>query len=173
LTQWPLVFITGPRSLFYSEPDAADLQKYIEAHGYPLRKLILSFRNKKARQFNFSNWLQLNKNQAFHFVMAVETYLEFKELLTLFVSNSNSTLTLVQASPLELNPPCHHFKVPPLEDSQIPVIYKAHQLFCRLFQSFSVNYENTLSLKNDLQYDRFLDHCIELAENDYTHTVQK
>lgn len=177
LTRFPLVFLSGPRSLFSPFKMAHGLQDFIAAHGYVVVPLALPFRDSIQRQQALSRWLNEKKSQNFHFVMAAPTWFEFQNQLTsrLNVITLESTLTLICSDPDSFNlnelpsvkDKIHIFNPESEFETSPPFNYQLHQWFCRCLGCPAVTYSQTLLKADKLIYDRFLDHCIELAENDY------
>lgn len=150
MTKYPLVFITGIRSLFFYEKLGGDLQDYIAAHGYVVLNPVLPFRSRKLRELSLKKWLSSEKNKRFHFILSQDTYQEFKAVFNQY-TDSSFTIT-------------DHFNKP--LSTYEPLYFKLHRLFCRLQGYRPGTYSSTLSNKTTEFYERFLDHCIELAENE-------
>lgn len=155
LTKAPLVFVPGQRSLFHFQKMAAPLQEYLQAHGYQVLSVPLPFRSAHLRRIAFSRWLQQNPGKPMHFIWGRETSIEFKDQISF---PSYSTFTNIGES----------FKPSSIANWRVPISFRLHQLFCQLMGAKSNQYENTLSIKNDLDFDRFLDHCVQLAEDEIT-----
>ena len=150
MTKHPLVFLTGTRSLFFYEKLGPDLQDFIAAHGYVVLSPVLPFRSPELRRQTFLTWLAWQKEQkitGFHFILSEATQKEFNEI---FRGYPNCTFTLTQ------------FKSTLTE----PLSYKLHRLFCAAVGALSDPYCETLPDKSTAFYDRFLDRCVELAENE-------
>lgn len=155
LTKAPICFITGPRSIFHFKEIGSELQEFLYAHGYLIRKIPLPFRNPQQRRQVFQRWLDQNRSQNFHFVMSQQTWNEFQnELQTL----KKSTYTILG----------ENFEVPLKTKWQIPLTYKLHQIFCFLDRVQAEPFEQTIPNDSYAIYNRFLDHFINLAENEYT-----
>ena len=83
LTRWPLVFVTGPRSLFYFSTYWNLYTVFLAEHGYEVFTLHLPWSNPQDRKARFEEFL---KNQEiaqkhFHFFMDAPTFAEFRDLL--------------------------------------------------------------------------------------------
>lgn len=179
LTRSPLVFVSGPRSLFSPEPMAAELRQFIQAHGYQVAPLWMPFRSDQQRRKTVQQWLQQNQTKSFHFFMADQTWLELQPVfercwhphstLNLIRQPSDIPASLTLHTRLE-KMPLTYFEVP---RSVPPLRYRLHTLFCALMNSRAVHFEQTLLQKNRALYDRFLDHCIELAENEYKDSTSR
>lgn len=168
LTRSPLVFISGPRSLLSPQKMGTFLQDYLQAHGYQVLSPWMPFRSKKHRKMALLNWLEKNKAKNFHFVMAEETWLELSDVIGTFF-HPHSTVTLVN---LKSDPPLQFFLTTTLQyfksdPTQAPLFYRLHTVFSAFMGAQALPYAQTLLEKNKAVYDRFLDHCIQLAENEY------
>lgn len=168
LTRSPLVFVSGPRSLFSPNKMGSDLQDFILAHGYQMTSPWLPFRGKPQRTAALSLWLEKNKSKSFHFFMAENTWKEMQPVLekTLHPFSTLNIINIKADTPRSRieNAKLSSFDVKPLEPS---LTYRLHQFFCRIMGSQAIPYEQTLLVKDPTLYDRFLDRCIELAENEY------
>lgn len=109
----------------------------------------MPFRGSKIRKKNLNQWLQKQPQKRFHFILGEQSYSELSEILTAY---SDSSLTLLPG----------RFK----NSLTSPVTYKLHQLLCGLYGEQAHPFEQTLPDRSLSFFDRFLDHCIELAEND-------
>lgn len=147
MTKHPLVFLTGIRSLFFYEKLGADLQDFIAAHGYVVKSPVLPFRSSELRQKTLLAWLTEQNEQHFHFVLSEATQKEFREI---FKSYPNCTFTLTRFN----------------TTSKEPLAYKFHRFFCAAVGVSADPYNDTLPDKSTAFYDRFLDRCVELAENE-------
>lgn len=81
LTRWPVVFVTGPRSLFYFSRYWNLYPVYLAEHGYEVFTVHLPWHSSPARRRRFKEFLQAHKNKKYHFVMDSVTLLEMKDLL--------------------------------------------------------------------------------------------
>jgi hypothetical protein len=168
LTRSPLAFISGPRSLFAPQKMATDLQEFVQAHGYQTESPWLPFRSTSQRKAFLHDWLLKNKSRSFHFFMAADTWNELQMILeenfhpfsTITIINRKENTSRSHLENVEL----HSFAV---EECSSPILYQLHQLFCKVMGTNALNYEETLLAKDPTLYDRFLDHCIDLAENEY------
>lgn len=153
LTKYPLVFLTGIRSLFFYEKLGGPLQDFIAAHGYAVLSPALPFRSKNLRKAYLQHWFKQQESKQFHFILSEKTFDEFRDILKDYPASS-FTVTSRDLGRYELNSP------------KEPFSYKLHKLFCRAFGAKADFYSQTLQDKSPEFYDRFLDHCIELAENE-------
>jgi len=157
------VFITGVRSLFFYEKLGEQLQNFIKAHGYCVESPPLPFRSKGLRNQHLNHWLTQQTPQGlhvsgplrFHFVMSENTYQEFTPL---FRNYQSSTFTLISKNQTQ-------FKIK-IKNVRPPLSYLLHRFFCMALGVKSDPYNDTLQDKSTEFYQRFLDHCIELAENE-------
>lgn len=153
LTKYPLVFISGVRSLFYYDKLGPDLQDYIAAHGYQVLSPVMPFRSQNLRRRYLQYWLENQNGKRFHFVLSSKTHLEFKDLLEKYEnSNSSSTFSLSSEFADSTKP--------------APLHYQLHRLFCLGLGIKTESYSDGLPGTDKLFLDRFLDHCIDLAENE-------
>ena len=87
LTKYPIVFLTGIRSIFFYEKLGGFLQDFVAAHGYKVLSPILSFRSKKNRKSQLILWLKqpesnLNfQHKKFHFILSQNTFEEFYDII--------------------------------------------------------------------------------------------
>lgn len=151
MTKHPLVFLAGVRSIFFHESLGKELQDYIAAHGYVVLAPPLPFRSRALRHKALLNWLTAQKTDRFHFVLAAATKDEFWNLLKNYPFSSFT----VASTDLK-----GHSSAPE------PLSYKLHRLFCRVLGTRADDYSTTLPDKSTEFFDRFLDRCIELAENE-------
>ncbi len=147
MTKHPLVFLTGIRSLFYYEKLGAELQDFIAAHGYVVKSPVLPFRSPTLRKQALRAWLAQQSGQHFHFVLSTATRNEFAEI---FRSYPNSTFSLSVCN----------------STLKEPLNYKLHRLFCYASGISADPFNDTFPDKSAAFYDRFLDRCVELAENE-------
>lgn len=151
MTKYPLVFVSAPRSLFYHEKLGGQLQDFIEAHGYVVHSPAMPFRSKPLRQRYLQQWLLKQKDIGFHFILAEDTYQELKDILPETHFNTFTRLPTVLLGNEVLTE---------------PLFYKCHRLFCLLFGTKVPPYSQVLLDRRLEFYDRFLDHCVDLAENE-------
>lgn len=154
LTRKPLVFVNGPRSLFYYEKLGGFLQDYVGAHGYQLMAPVLPFRG-PSRALAFKNWLAHQPQKKFHFVASSKTAEELHDFLT---ADPDSTMTLLD----------DFVRNAPAAERPKPTIrYRFHQIFSRINGCEADPYfDSGWAERNAALYNRFLDRCVELAEND-------
>lgn len=83
LTRWPLLFVTGPRSLFYFSKYWNIYTVFLAEHGYEVFTLHLPWKNAEQRKERFRQFLeQQEKTQRrFHLVLDAPTMEEFSDLL--------------------------------------------------------------------------------------------
>ncbi len=151
LTKYPIVFITGPRSLFYYKKLGTGLQDYIAAHGYQVLAPQLPFRGEIRRQV-LEPWLKKFHSPVFHFVLGEKTKEEFAEILRLY---PGSTFTMTETFNDSFDEKLHK-----------PLSYIFHEWFCRIYGVKTEAYKAVFPDNNVLLRERFLDRCVELAENE-------
>lgn len=83
LTRWPLLFITGPRSIFYFSSYWNIYTSFLAEHGYEVFTLNLPWNNTELRHKRFQFFLdQQEKNKRhFHLVLDRPTFEELKDIL--------------------------------------------------------------------------------------------
>lgn len=83
LTRWPLLFLTGPRSMFYFSTYWNLYTPYLAEHGYEVFTLHLPWNNPRLRQERFEYFLnqQESLNRKFHLVLDTPTFMEFQDIL--------------------------------------------------------------------------------------------
>jgi hypothetical protein len=150
MTKRPLVFITGPRSLFFYEKLGGSLQDFVAAHGYQTLNPVLPFRG-PMRKIALARFLESQGGGAFHFVLSRQSFDEFREIIA---TNSDSTFTFTEDFKSET------------KSLRVPLSYQLHRLFCRFNGTRADSYAGVFPDKNVALYERFLDRCIELAENE-------
>jgi len=149
------------RSLFFYEKLGGQLQDYIKAHGYTVECPPMPFRAKPQRLHSLARWLKqqssvqfsVQSSVQFHFILSEQTHHEFKSL---FENHQHSTFTIISRA----------FDKFSTKEARAPLSYRLHRLFCAALSVRTDDYHNTLPSKNPEFYERFLDHCIELAENE-------
>jgi len=155
LTRYPLVFITGFRSLFYYKRLCPELQDFLIAHGYRVLSPAMPFRNVTHRQRDLLDWLRSQPEAQFHFVLTEETAAELASVIKEFPA-STSTLIPGKFRYLFQN-----------HSQRIPLRYQIHSAYCRLQSLPTAPYLELNPEASEEFFQRFLDHCIELAENDH------
>lgn len=151
LTKYPIVFITGPRSLFFYKNLSVGLQDYIAAHGYQVLSPQLPFRG-ELRKLALEPWLKKFHSPIFHFVVGEKTKSEFSEI---FSQYPGSTFTLTDSFVDSFS-----------EKLSTPISYNFHKWFCGFYGVDTEAFKATFPDNNVLLRERFLDRCIELAENE-------
>lgn len=167
ITPSELIFVPGPRSLFFYKNPFGLLPEFLYEHGYRTQVLSLPFRNHTLRMYALKNWLNTHTEHTYHFIVDQITYQEFEPLL-----NQAQILTLtiltddqeVDAKSSE-NQKSFIFKVPRSRSTK-PLYYKLHELFNLAYRTKTSSFDTTFSTFNRTNYDRFLDHCVKLAENE-------
>lgn len=155
LTKYPLVFLTGPRSLFHYEKLGGDLQDFIAAHGYQVLSPVLPFRSRPLRRLQLGHWLRHQTGRRFHFILGENSLREFGDILAQYPESSHTVI------PRDLVPWGRQ------KAAREPLRYRLHRLFCSVMGIPADPFAQTLAADQSRAfYDRFLDHCIELAENE-------
>src|SRR5437868_1880579 len=74
ITPSRLMFIPGPRSLFFYRKPFGLLPQFLYEHGYSTQVLSLPFRGPGNRKIALRKWLQTHTQHTYHFVMDEITY---------------------------------------------------------------------------------------------------
>ena len=153
LTRYPIVFINPPRSLFWHEKLGGWYQDLLTEHGYQVYCPPMAFRDRNLRFKSLENWLKQQKGSRFHFVLTRTSLEEFKAI---FDKLSESTFTFSD----DFNPT-------PSTRISNSFQYLLHRWFCSLDSVKIPDYSAVFPVKTRTEFDRLLDRCIELAENDH------
>ncbi|WP_374028861.1 hypothetical protein [Bdellovibrio bacteriovorus] len=83
LTRWPLLFVTGPRSIFYFSSYWNLYTSFLAEHGYEVFTLHLPWKDSEERRERVAHFLdQQEKHQRrFHLFVDTPTLTELKDLL--------------------------------------------------------------------------------------------
>lgn len=81
LTRWPVVFVTGPRSLFYFRRYWNLYPIYLAEHGYEVFTVHLPWLSFSKRRKKMQAFLKLHQNKKYHFVMDSISAHEMHDLL--------------------------------------------------------------------------------------------
>lgn len=158
LTKSPLVFVPGPRSLFHYQNSYGMLPRFLFEHGYVTSTLSLPFRGSNARKAAFKKWLSLSAGKL-HLIMDQLVYDELKAELS---TQRIQSITVISSIESELS--CETFKI--TEKPLTTANYALHRILNWVLQTETPPFERTFLRFNQLTYDRFLDHCVKLAENE-------
>jgi hypothetical protein len=177
ITPSELIFVPGPRSLFFYKSVFGQLPEYLYEHGYRTQVLNLPFRNKNLRQIVFKKWIANHADQSFHLILNELTYDEFEPLLdhpfirslTIITEDENLDVKSLpdQKSFLFLIP--NRKKAERLRAERLhaePLHYLLHRLLNLFYRTKTSPYSVTFSNFDPKTYDRFLDHSVKLAENE-------
>lgn len=106
LTRYPIIFVSGTRSLFYFLRYWNIYPVYLAEHGYEVYNLALPWRNSRGRFASLLRFLEDRSQQGekFHFVVDAPTAEEFRDLLTNQFSCLRS-LTVLPYVPAKYAPP--------------------------------------------------------------------
>ncbi|KYG64904.1 hypothetical protein AZI86_11945 [Bdellovibrio bacteriovorus] len=171
LTRWPVVFVTGPRSLFYFRRYWNLYPIFLAEHGYEVFTVHLPWRSSAARRKYMQAFLEKHKNKKYHFVMDSITAHEMQDL---FVGTSTAT-SVTELLNAGATTKLHGFQFQPLEMTvckQAPGIllkfsFWLHQKLIENPQSPTLD---TLGALEDSTFDNsrlLLSHMQKLAEEDY------
>ncbi len=155
LTKYPVIFITGTRSLFHAKPLAEpDLLHFLREHGYLVYCPPMAFRSKAGRSDMLKNWLEQLQAKKIHLILSHNTYSEFKHIWPQFNIESTTFVTHIPKIQIHLT-------------TTMSLKYKLHELFLSLFKTNTCSSKEAFSLQKTPQlYDAVLDHLINLAENE-------
>lgn len=81
LTRAPLVFLTGPRSVFYFRKYWNAYPEILAEHGYEVFTLHLPWRDSSARRFRLEEFLKAHQGLRYHFICDSWTHQEMKAKL--------------------------------------------------------------------------------------------
>lgn len=95
LTRWPLLFVTGPRSLFYFKTYWNSYPAFLAEHGYEVFTLHLPWNNPQQRLERFQHFLEQQEEHGrhFHLIMDNATFSEFEPFLRAQRSSTLRSLT--------------------------------------------------------------------------------
>lgn len=84
LTRWPILFITGRRSLFYFSKYWNHYPSFLAEHGYEVFTLHLPWNKKEQRLKRMADFFKMRSEEGrrFHLVMDSETMDELRKLLS-------------------------------------------------------------------------------------------
>lgn len=80
LTKWPILFVSGKRSLFYFSSYWNVYPEFLTEHGYEVYHLNLPWYNSEKRLQLFDQFLSKQQNRKFHFIVDDMTRKEFAQL---------------------------------------------------------------------------------------------
>lgn len=83
LTRWPILFITGHRSIFYFSSYWNIYTSFLAEHGYEVYTLHLPWNNNRLRRERFKLFLdeQEKQQRIFHIVVDMATFEELKDII--------------------------------------------------------------------------------------------
>ena len=169
MTKSPLVLVPGPRSLLFYKKPFGLLPEFLFEHGYQTLVLPVPFSNKLRRQLAFRNWLAANPSQTFHLILDESTYHEYSDFFTQPQILSLTVIAVSAGNPGNSLKKATYFLTPTdlFQQLMTPIGYRVHQIFCWLRGLPVTNFAQTFSNSSRETLDRFLDHCIKLAENEF------
>lgn len=119
LTRWPLLFVTGPRSIFYFSKYWNIYTSYLAEHGYEVFTLHLPWNSLPERQQKFNEFLknQESLGRKFHLFMDTPGFHDLEDLLRQRHSGSVLSLTEIgdEESPAPLGGGLSAFPIPKAE----------------------------------------------------------
>lgn len=162
LTRRPLVFLTGPRSLFYYQKPWQSVFYYLSEHGYKVQVIKLPFRKTADRIKYLKKILGLISK---HHIFCDSC--SFNELFSVLSGLNQSSLTVMSK-----NKNSHKLDHSPyflnVDYKSTDLTYKIHELYLK-FLNLTAPPPCELMINPPLAYlDQLLDHCVRLAELDFT-----
>lgn len=183
LTRYPLVFVTGKRSLFYFLSYWNQLPSLLQAHGYETFTLPLPWKNKTSRILALDQFLesQAKSGRKFHLIFDSSSAEEIHTILRKKSYHSLASVTLMKgqaelhqewmSSSLtgRLHTPIEEFRIPTL-GTRSPLFWKMHllstsQTTARSMDSLGITITENLK-------EMMLDRCQFLAERDLSQGPQ-
>ncbi|UXR63884.1 hypothetical protein EZJ49_12500 [Bdellovibrio bacteriovorus] len=125
LTRWPLLFVTGPRSIFYFSSYWNLYTAFLAEHGYEVFTLHLPWNKTNLRKERFEHFLKQQEDlgRHFHLVVDAPTWLEFQDLLR--QRRSASVISITEITDPEQSSPQGLQAFPiPTADIEMPVFTK-------------------------------------------------
>nr|BFD62631.1 hypothetical protein BdHM001_13120 [Bdellovibrio sp. HM001] len=132
LTRWPLLFVTGPRSIFYFSTYWNLYTVFLAEHGYEVFTLHLPWNKADLRKERFEHFLKQQEDlgRRFHLVVDTPTWQEFQDLLR--HRRSSSVLSITEITDAGQNSPQALQAFPiPTADLEMPA-YNKGSLFLNL-----------------------------------------
>lgn len=132
LTRWPLLFVTGPRSIFYFSSYWNLYTVFLAEHGYEVFTLHLPWNKKDLRKVRFEYFLKQQEDlgRRFHLVIDAPTWQEFQDLLRQRRSNCVISITEI-TDPGQSRPQGLQAFPIPTADIEMPV-YNKGSLFLNI-----------------------------------------
>lgn len=136
LTRWPLVFVSGTQSVFYTKKFWNLYPIYLAEHGYEVFHLELPSKKGKLRAGFFKRFLEQEGHKPLHLIFDQEVYEELKASLNLDAYKDIRSITVMADAPLkssQLSPSSipHEEIISELGTQARPLVkvsYRLHQL---------------------------------------------
>lgn len=172
LTRWPLVFISGTQSVFYTKKYWNLYPIFLAEHGYEVFHLELPSKKGTPRIHFFKKFLEQEGHKPLHLIFDQEIYEELKSGLNLDTYSDIRSITVMADRPLE-NQKLSPSSIPHEEiltkagteaNSMVKAAYRLHQLLFGPCPSLS-----TLGACADSQFqnaENLLARAQHLAERD-------
>jgi hypothetical protein len=186
LTRYPLVFLTGRRSLFYFLSYWNELPAFLTAHGYQVYVMPLPWKPTSAKNFLQHYFRRrAEKDAKFHFIIDPSLYGVMEEILFAEAHPQIASVTCaghLQAdesaapSPAKQNSsrmlkalpvPIEDLDVTRFEDNKAPWWWASHLFWTRQPSTFSLASIGWPFVRSS--YEVFLDRAALLAERDLLH----
>ncbi len=182
LTNHPLVFVSGRKSIFYFLAYWNSLPHWLASHGYEVFNLNLAWKNPFQRKLKLGEFLQkTSKDQRkLHLFIDSSTYLEFTEILNHSEIDCLASVTCVGGTPQEsisqnslrrFPIPIEEIEVSPSETPK-PIFWKFHLIWTGQSLKTEIlplgweSKKSEQSLKNLPVAQKILDRARFLAERD-------
>lgn len=178
LTRYPLVFLTGHRTLFYFLSYWNELPAFLTAHGYHVYVMPLPWKPKQAKKF-LQHYFhrRADKDKKFHFIIDSSMHSMMEELLLTEAHPQIASVTCaghLQTEDASDKRNTKSFKALPIpiedldllrfEDLKNPWWWNLHLLITGQTSSFSITHVGWPFVRP--AYEIFLDRAAVLAERD-------
>lgn len=159
LTRRPIWFLTPPRSLFFYKNPWGYVTHFLYEHGYAVDIFRLDFQNITHQKIKIQTHLLDLSHK--HLFMDRVTYANLKPILQQI---EGSTITVISSK----NESTTEYYSILSKDSRFSLTYWLHQKWCRILNLNTPNNAEIMHFIDVATRDRLLDHCIRLAEIDFT-----
>ncbi len=157
ITRRPLVFLTPPRSLFYYKNSWAEISHILYEHGYKVEIFQLPYQNINEQKKVLKN--DKIRIQNAHLLMDSVTFENLKTELTVL---TDSTITVISTVDIQN---VFYFKP---QFSKSTLNYFLHRIWCKIWGLKTPDFSELLIRNTEKNWHSFLDHCVHLAEIDYS-----
>lgn len=168
LTRYPVVFITGPRSLFYFRKYWNFYPEILAEHGYPVFTLHLPWRGKGRTQRFYKFILNSPGTEKYHFICDAFTAEELKKVFDQF--SRPPSVTIIKSTPLRVSSPdaLHDFQRVLINPSRFSSLLSwSYQLHLWSCDSRNLPSSEDLGLNTPTSTAWLLEKMQEKAEQDF------